>query len=61
MRERILTDREKEILGAYLEEGKKIEAGFRMLRSRIKKNLPSLNAELDLMQRVAEKWQKEKK
>ena len=56
MRQRILTDREREVLEAYLKDGK--PSGLtRTLKYRAKRFLPSLKEEVTLLDQLLEKSQ----
>ena len=53
MREYILTEKEREIIGSFLKKGVKLD-GFRMLLLRAKRNYRRLKADLELIEKMME-------
>lgn len=60
MRQRILTERERRILEAYVGEGIKLD-GFSVLRLRSQRFETKLKEELDLIETAIRKFEKEQR
>jgi hypothetical protein len=56
MHKGILSDKEREMLRQFLENGGK-GVGFRMLKLRIKRNYDCLSSDLELITRAKDKFQ----
>ena len=57
MRTGILSEKERETIRSYLKEGIKLN-GFTVLRYRIKKSLPTIEEDLELIRAFLEKIEK---
>jgi len=55
MRNYIFTEQERRIIKEYVENDVKLE-GLSVLRSRIKKNIETLQEDMSLLQKLLEKW-----
>lgn len=54
MREYVLTDKEREIIEIYLKEGYNLN-GFNVLKLRMKRALPQLEEDLEVIKKFLEK------
>ena len=57
MRGYIFTEHEREMLRKYIHQNEK-SYGFDQLRKRIKDNYSTLREDIDLIEKVREKWEK---